>query len=137
MGDYARGRIVNLDLTTTPCFIARADNYFAHGETLHQAQRDAMAKAMEGMPLEERLAKFRDDFPTLQTKAKCSVFYDWHHIITGSCTMGRDEFVREHSLDMDKEYTVEFFLDIVADSYGRAEIKQLRDLYNESTFCQH
>lgn len=79
--------------------------------------------------MEERLAKFKAEFPSLLAVATCATFYKWHHILTGSCAMGRNEFVKSHSLDMEKEYTVEYFLDIVKDSYGRAAIRQLREMY--------
>ena len=128
-GNYAQGRIVNGDLTTTPCYIARVENCFAHGETLKSAYADAEAKAMEQMPLEDRLSKFKTEFPSLQDTATCATFYKWHHILTGSCTMGRDLFVSSHGLDMEKEYTVEYFLSITADAYGRDAIRQLKEMY--------
>jgi hypothetical protein len=128
-GDYAKGRIVNDDFTTDNCYIVRVGNHFAHGETLHQAFKDAEAKVMKGMPLEELIAKFNEEFPSLSTTATCATFYNWHHILTGSCTTGRDNFIKAHGLDMDKEYTVEYFLDIVKDYYGRDVIRQLRETY--------
>lgn len=129
-GDHARGRIINADFTTAPCYIARVDNYFAHGDTLHKAVIDAEAKALENMPIEERIAKFKAEFASLSTKAKCSEFYKWHHLLTGSCTMGRDAFVKSYNLDMNKKYTVEYFLDITSDSYGKEIIKQLKQSYD-------
>ena len=128
-GDYAQGRIVNSDLTTTPCYIARVENCFAHGKTLKTAYADAESKTMEMMPLEARLSKFKTKFPSLQTMATCAMFYKWHHILTGSCTMGRDQFVKSCGLDMEKEYTVEYFLSITSDAYGRDAIRQLKELY--------
>jgi len=130
-GDYyAKGRLVNGDLTLTSCYIARSGNSLAHGETLRKAAEDAQAKAMEQMPLEERLDRFKAEFPSLDSKEKCEVFYHWHHILTGSCTMGRDQFVRDHGLNMDKEYTVGYFLDIVKDAYGSGVIRKLREMYS-------
>jgi hypothetical protein len=86
---------------------------------------------MESLPLEERLRKFKDAFPRLDTEASCREFYDWHHILTGSCTMGRDEFVKAHGLDMDKRYTVGYFLDITESAYGGDAIRELRKLYEQ------
>ena len=128
-GNYAKGRIIRSDLTFEPCYIARVDNSFAHGTTLRKAMEDATEKAIENMPIERRIEKFVSEFPSLETKAKCEDFYNWHHILTGSCEMGRKEFVAEHSLDMQKEYTVRYFLDITEKAYGKEIIKQLKECY--------
>ena len=128
-GNYALGYILNKDLTLEPCYIAKAGDFFAHGDTLKGALKDAQDKFLENRPLEEKLADFCKCFPTSETTAKCSVFYDWHHILTGSCTMGRDQFVREHGLDMEKEYTVEYFIKITRGSYGGEVIRQLEERY--------
>jgi len=127
--NIAKGRIIKDDLTTEPCYIARVDNSFAHGKTNREALADATKKALEDMPVEKRIAKFKAEFPSLSKKAKCSEFYEWHHILTGSCTMGRDNFIKSHNLDMNKKYTVEYFLDITSGSYGKDIIKQLKESY--------
>ena len=128
-GDYANGAILRDDLTLDPCFIAKAGDCFAHAPTLRQARVEAESKALEAMPLEERIARFKERFPSLETVAKCREFYVWHHTLTGSCTMGRDEFIRAHGLEVDKDYTVGYFLDITRDAYGRDAIKALREAY--------
>ena len=88
-----------------------------------------LAKWTKNRPLEERIADFCRLFPTSETTAKCSVFYDWHNILTGSCRMGRDQFVKEHGLDMDAEYTVEYFIKITRNAYGGDVIRQLEERY--------
>ena len=128
-GDHAVGRIILDDLTTEPCYIARVENCFAHGDSLKDAVADAESKAMEELPVETRISRFMEAFPTLDATARCSEFYRWHHTLTGSCRMGRDAFVREHSLDMEKEYTVRYFLDITKWSYGGRVMVQLLDAY--------
>ena len=128
-GDYAKGRIINKDFTTSPCYVARVDNSFAHGETLKKAVADAQAKALESCPVEEKIKRFITAYPSLDSKDTCANFYNWHHILTGSCTMGRDQFVKENGLDMDKEYTVEYFLRITANAYGREVVNRLREAY--------
>lgn len=37
-GNIAKGAILNSDLTTTPCYIVKSGGWFAHGETLREAQ---------------------------------------------------------------------------------------------------
>ena len=83
-GIYAKGAIVNSDLTLTPCFIAKVDDYFAHGETLQKAVADARAKALQNTPVEERIDAFVSLFADPNQKAAGREFFNWHHILTGS-----------------------------------------------------
>ena len=131
-GDFAKARILNSDLTLTPCYIAKVGNYFAHGLSLKQAYKDALDKAMESMSEEDRIEQFRAKYPSLDCKDTCAELSKWHHILTGSCSMGRELFIKEHGLDLDKEYTVGYFLDITESSYGGNIIKQVKEnYYNE------
>lgn len=91
--------------------------------------RDATAKDMEERPLNERIAEFKKQYPELIIKATGKELYDWHHILTGSCTMGRDEFCRAKGVEMDKLYTIEYFLNLTANSYGSDVIRQVRESY--------
>ena len=128
-GTIARGAILHDDLTLNDCYIAKVGNSFAHGGTAHDAMRDATAKDVEARPLEERIEEFKKQYPELITKATGKELYDWHHILTGSCTMGRDEFCRAKNIEMDKLYTIEYFLSLTANSYGSNVIKQVMDSY--------
>ena len=128
-GAIARGAILHDDLTLKDCYIAKVGNSFAHGDTAHDAMRDAAAKDMEARPLEERIEEFKKQYPTLDTQATGKELYDWHHILTGSCTMGRNEFCRAKSIEMDKLYTIEYFLSLTANSYGSNVIRQVRESY--------
>ena len=129
-GYIARGYIVKEDLTFEPCFIAKVGNSFAHGKTIKEAVADAEAKEMENMPIEERIKKFIEVFGTLDSEHTGKEFYDWHHILTGSCRMGRDEFCKAHGIDLEKKYTVRYFLDITKDSYGGEVIWQVIAAYS-------
>ena len=128
-GAIAHGAILHDDLTLKDCYIAKVGNSFAHGGTAHDAMRDATAKDMEARPLEERIEEFKKQYPTLDTQATGKELYDWHHILTGSCTMGRNEFCRAKNIEMDKLYTIEYFLSLTANSYGSDVIKQVRENY--------
>ena len=127
--NYAKGCIIKDDLTLQPCYIAKVGNFFAHGKTLKEAMRDAQAKYDESLPIEERIANFKKQYPTLDTKAKGQELYDLHHVLTGSCRMGRDEFCRANNVSMDAEYTIEYFLSLTANSYGSNVIRQVRESY--------
>ena len=129
-GNFAKGYIIDEDnLTFEPCFIAKVGNSFAHGKTLKEAVDDAKAKEMERLPVEERIEKFKDDFGSLDSEHTGKKFYDWHHILTGSCRMGRDEFCKIHKIDLEKKYTVRYFLDITKNSYGSDIIELVCNAY--------
>ena len=123
--DVASGFIIGFDMTLIPCYVAKAGNYFAHGKTLKDALKDAEAKEMYNMPIEERIEKFIEVFGSLDSEHTGKEFYDWHHILTGSCRMGRDEFCEENGINLTKKYSVRCFLNITKNSYGGDIIKQI------------
>ena len=128
-GNIARGYIVKEDLTLESCFIAKVGDSFAHGKTLKEAVADAKAKEIEKMPIKERIKKFVEVFGSLDSEHAGKEYYNWHNILTGSCQMGRDKFCEAHDIDLEKKYTVRYFLDITKDSYGSNIIKLVRELY--------
>lgn len=123
--DVASGFIIGFDMTLIPCYVAKAGNYFAHGKTLKDAVKDAQAKEIGEMPIEERIEKFIEVFGSLDSEHTGKEFYDWHHILTGSCRMGRDKFCKENGIDLTKKYSVRYFLQITKNSYGGDIIKQI------------
>lgn len=132
-GNFAKGYIIDEDnLTLVPCYIAKVGNSFAHGKTLKEAVADAKAKEMERLPIEERIEKFKEVFGSLDSEHTGKEFYDWHHFLTGSCRMGRDGFCKTHKIDLEKKYTVRYFLDITKDSYGSDIIELVCNAYGLS-----
>ena len=129
--NVASGFIIGFDMTLIPCYVAKAGNYFAHGETLKDAVKDAEAKEVREMPIEERIEKFIEVFGSLDSEHTGKEFYDWHHILTGSCRMGRDKFCEENGIDLTKKYSVRYFLNITKNSYGGETIKQISELMKE------
>lgn len=123
--NVANGFIIGFDMTLIPCYVAKAGNYFAHGKTLKDVVKDAEVKEMGEMPVEERIEKFIEVFGSLDSEHTGKEFYDWHHILTGSCRMGRDEFCKENGIDLEKKYSVKYFLNITKNSYGGDIIKQI------------
>ena len=130
-GNVAHGAILNLDLTTTPCYVVKQDNCFAHGKTLAEAMEALRDKLFEDMPEEERIAAFLRE--TEDGKAyPAQYFYDWHHRLTGSCDMGRRQFARDHGIDVEHAaMTLWEFLELTKDAYGgnviRKVIKELEE----------
>ena len=124
----AKGFILNSDLTISPCYVVKGDRMFAHGETPQEAQEALRKKMFENMDPDEAIEKFFDTFK----KGECYSghdFFDWHHYLTGSCEMGRTAFVRNRGIDLDKTYTVDEFIELTENDYGRNVIRRLKERY--------
>ena len=108
--------------------VAKCGNYFAHGDTLEDAFRDAREKYDENTPLEERIARFNEQYPDREKKVPAKELFSWHHILTGSCLAGRKHFCEEHGLDYENgKYTVNEFISLTRNAYNGYVIKQLED----------
>jgi len=123
-GGIAKGFILNADLTLQPCFVAKYGDFFAHGSTAQDAARDAEAKALEESPIEDRIALFNERFNRTD-KYPASEFFAWHRVITGSCEMGRTQFMRDKGIAMDDTFTVAEFVSLTKDAYGGEVIQML------------
>ena len=121
-GNIAKGFILQGDLTLMPCFIAKVDDCFAHGETVRQAVTDARDKAFENMPQEKRIAAFLDEIKP-NTAYPVMTLYDWHHRLTGSCEAGRKAFAKDHGIDLGAYMTREAFFELTKDAYGGGVIR--------------
>ena len=125
---FAKGFILNSDFTLSPCFIAKGNGYFAHGKTLKEARESLMSKIFENMDSDEAISEFANKFE--KNKAYPGTdFFEWHHYLTGSCLMGRESFVKNHGLDLNRNYTVKEFIDICENDYGGEIIKKLKEFY--------
>ena len=133
----ARGFIINSDLTLRPCWVFRVNDCYAHGDTLREAARDAVAKWEDTMPVDEKIKDFLQEFPFPDEPVRFETLYERHHFLTGSCAAGRDAFVKDHAIDTSKAYTVRYFLSITANAYGGEVIRQLAEAYgiNLDTPC--
>ena len=128
-GSYAKGRILERDLSFTPCYIAKSQNFFAHGKTLKEAVADAKEKYEENMPIEERLELFNRQYPDREKKIPARELFDWHHTLTGSCLMGRKEWCKYKGIDVENDkFTINEFIELTRDSYGGEIIKKLEQL---------
>lgn len=129
-GNFAKGSILRKDFSLTPCYVARVGNCFAHGDTLRKAFDDATSKAMEQMPLEERITKFKEEFPDTNKKIPARKLWTWHHTLTGSCEAGRNNFARENGINIDTDsFTVREFICLTLPAYGTAAIMDLAKAY--------
>ena len=129
MLSLAKGYILNNDFTLTPCRIAKENGYFAHGKTCKEAQEALQAKIFENMDTEQTIDKFIETFKKGE-KYPGHMFYEWHHYLTGSCKMGRDSFVHNHGINLDDMYTVDEFMELCKNDYGREIFQKLSDRWN-------
>ncbi|MBQ0088525.1 MAG: hypothetical protein KBT27_04240 [Prevotellaceae bacterium] len=130
-GQYARGSIINEDLTLTPCYIARCGDYFAHGKTLAEAVRDAEGKALENEPIDSRIDRFVATYPNADTVVNNTDLYMWHNVLTGSCEFGRKQFAKDHNIDIEHgSMSVREFIELTKNAFGCDVISQLKSKYN-------
>ena len=122
-GNIAKGAILQEDLTLTPCFVAKVDGFFAHGETARAAVEAARDKAFDGLPQEERITAFLDAIKP-NTEYPVMTLYDWHHRLTGSCEAGRKAFAKDHGIDLSADMTREAFFELTKDAYGGSVIRE-------------
>lgn len=131
-GNYAKGFLIREDtFELTKCYLAKdpVSGKVAHGDTLKEASVALYAKIMDSMTVEEKIESFCAQFEKGK-KYKGKVFFDWHHILTGSCMFGRKQFVDERHLSLEDEYTVDQFIEICENAYGAERIKKLKEKWN-------
>ena len=128
-GNYAQGFTIKNNSIKVPCYIARVDNSFAHGETLHQALEDAISKALQAKPMEERIANTVKAHPDPNEIIPNTELFKLHNILTGSCEFGRMQFCEQHGISLDDAMTMCRFMELTADAYGGEAIRQLADAY--------
>ena len=131
-GNIAKGFILQGDLTLTPCFIAKVEDCFAHGETVRQAVTDARDKAFEDMPQEERITAFLNAIKP-NTAYPVMTLYDWHHRLTGSCEAGRKAFAKDHGINLSADMTREAFFELTKDAYGGNVIRAAMMMAKQDT----
>ena len=129
-GQVAKGFILNKDFTLEPCYVVKGNGYFAHGKDIREAQESLREKIFENMDSDEAIEEFVEKFAK-DKKYKGTEFFEWHHYLTGSCLIGRKSFVKNHGLDLEKEYTVAEFIELTENDYGSEIIKQLKERWNE------
>ena len=61
-GNIAKGTILQEDLTLTPCFVAKVDGFFAHGETA-RAAFEFCAGATRRLSSEQKGEEMREENP--------------------------------------------------------------------------
>ena len=128
-GNIAQGFILKNDLTLQPCYIVKEQNYFAHGDTLHDAFTSLQEKLYDDSTEEERIEAFVKEFPDYDTPYPNRDLFDYHHVLTGSCRMGRESFCKDKGINLDDSTTVRDIVSLTKDSYGSETIRMLPQAY--------
>ena len=124
--NIAKGFILQSNFTLTPCYVVKQDNYFSHGSTLKEAFEYLQEKLYQNASLEERLIKFKNKFTDFNTKYPASELFIWHNILTGSCKIGRESFVKDHNININTDkFTIYEFIKLTKDSYNGNNILKL------------
>ena len=128
-GNIAQGFIIISDLTLQPCYIVKEQNYFAHGDTLHDAFTFLQEKLYDDSTEEERIEAFVKKFPDYDTPYPNRALFAYHHVLTGSCRMGRESFCKDKGINLDDSTTVRDFVSLTKDIYGSETIRMLPQAY--------
>ena len=126
-GNVAKGAVLGRALTLEGCWIAKRGNFFAHGDTLHEAVEAASAKWRENRPLDERIAEFVKIHPALDEEY--GDLFEWHRVLTGSCEFGRRQWCEDRGHEPTDAITVREFLTGTVDCYGGDVIRQVAERY--------
>ena len=130
-GNLAKGFIINNNLTTENCYVVKSGSLFAHGRTLEEARKALQDKIFDDMDVDEKINLFLKKF-NMTDEYPAKDFYEWHHILTGSCEMGRNTFVKNRGIDLENDkYTVREFIDLTKDDYGGGIIKTIEERLSE------
>ena len=127
--NIAKGFIVKNDLQLAPCYIVKENNQFAHGDTLKDAFMSLQEKLYDYRTEEERIEAFKKKFPEYDVKYNNRDLFVYHHVLTGSCRMGREAFMSNKGLSLDGKTSVREFVKLTQDAYGGDIIKKLPEAY--------
>ena len=127
--NVAQGFIVQSDLQLKPCFVVKENNKFAHGNTLRDAFTSLQEKLYDDSTEEERIEAFKKKFPEYDVKYDNRDLFAYHHVLTGSCRMGRESFVSDRGLSLDGKTSVREFVELTKNAYGGDIIKKLPSAY--------
>lgn len=131
-GNVAQGFILEHNTKLLPCYIAKDNNHFAHGKTLREAFASLQEKLYDDSTEEERIRAFIRKFPSYDTKYSNQDLFVYHHVLTGSCRMGRESFANSRGISLSDKTTVREFVQLTKDAYGSDIIMKLPKAYGLS-----
>lgn len=131
--NYARGFVINDDMTLSKTYLARIENCFAHGRTLKEAFDSATSKYNINVPVEDRIRATVEKYPSLDTEVPNDKLFKLHNTLTGSCLYGREIFAKTHNLNKKTgSMTMRQFIELTKDgSFGSDVIIKLLEAYEK------
>ena len=131
MGSVAKVQIVDkVDFSLTDGYVVKGNGLFAHGRTIGGAREALEEKFWATLDAEQRISEFIKTFDK-GSAYKGALLFEWHNRLTGSCLMGRTQFVKEHNLSLESTYTIKEFINLCENDYGGDVIKRLKQYYFE------
>jgi len=131
-GNIAKGYIVKPDLSLMECYIVKVGNVFAHAKDAHAAYTEARDKAIK-YGCVECVADYANyvvsKYPDVDAQIDRKEIYELHNIITGSCDLGRKEFLEAHGLTLEGTISMREFLNLVKYAYGKERIAVIAEKY--------
>ena len=128
--NIAKCDVIGVDLTLTPCYVAKFGNFFSHGDTAKEAYSNAKKKYDDNLPIDDKIRMFIERHPKLDTYVTASELFNEHNFLTGSCDFGRRKFCEEHNIDIKSgSFTVNEFIEFTINSYGGNVIRKLKEEY--------
>lgn len=93
---------------------------------MHEAHESAKAKALQHAPVEQRIERFKTEYPDFDEKIPAMDLFRWHNILTGSCEQGRRSFAKDKDINLDTDkFTVNEFVNITRNAYGGEIIEKI------------
>ena len=106
------------------CFLAKYRGFIAHGDSVKTALRDAQEKYLSSFDFDELKEKLLEEFKDKGSLTVAELF-EWHGLLTGSCTFGRQHFQKEHNLKDTDRLTLTQFVSLTQNDFGGEKIKEL------------
>lgn len=120
----AKVQVIKNDFTTELQYISKQGSLFAHGKTKDESLQSVLDKHFASLSFSEKKSEFVLKFKKNETY-KAQIFFDWHHILTGSCKYGRLDFIQSRGIKLDSEMSVIDFLTITQSEYNGNIIKEI------------
>jgi hypothetical protein len=109
-------------LNLLPRYLAVIDDYGVYEETARQAYFNLSNKIFY-TPLEERLSKMSFE---KNKRYKAKEFYKTFFILTNICELGMREFIETNDIDLEKEMTLDEFINLCKNVPRGEVIKKLK-----------
>jgi len=120
--------IVEDDLQLTKSFVIRDKNYYSHGKTIKEAFENLQEKINNNLTVEERISRFKKQFPILSNKYSAKDLFAAHNLLTGSCLQGREIFCKNNKIDINSDlFTIYEFIKLTKNAYQGDIIAALLD----------